>query len=86
MRKVLLEHAVHLGEVCHVVKEDVDLDDLLNGSVRLLQDGNDVLAALCSLVGDATLDQSAGLVGGNLAGNENLGAGDDGLGLDVCQS
>jgi hypothetical protein len=26
VRKVLLEHAVHLGKVRHVIEEDVDLD------------------------------------------------------------
>jgi hypothetical protein len=81
MCEVLLKDAVHLSEVCHVVEEDIDLDDLLNGCVGLLQDGNDVLAALCGLVGDATLDQGAGLVGGDLAGDEDLRTGDDGLGL-----
>jgi hypothetical protein len=28
VRKVLLKDAVHLGEVCHVVEEDVDLSPL----------------------------------------------------------
>lgn len=81
MCEVLLKHAVHFGEVCHIVQEHVDLDDLLDGCVGLLQDRDDVLAALCGLIRDAALDQSAGLVGGDLAGNEDLGAGDDGLGL-----
>lgn len=81
VREELLKHAVHLGEVCHVVEEDVDLDDVLDGCVGLLQDGDDVLAAQCCLVGDAALDQGAGLVGGDLAGDEDVGPGDDGLGL-----
>lgn len=81
VRKVLLKNTIHFGEVCHVVKKDVDLDDLLNRCVGLLEDGDDVLATLCGLVGDATLDQGTGLVGGDLAGDEDLGAGDDGLGL-----
>ena len=81
MSKVLLEDAIHLGEMCHIVEENVDLDDLLDRSIGFLQNGNDVLAALCCLIGDAALDQSAGLVGRDLARDENLGAGDDGLGL-----
>ena len=86
MCKVLLENAVHLSEVRHVVKEDIDLDNLLNGCVGLLQDGDDVLAALCGLVGDAALDQGTGLVRGDLAGDEDLGTGDDGLRLFWSQS
>jgi hypothetical protein len=81
VRKVLLEHAVHLGEVRHVVKEDVDLDDFLNGCVGLLENRDNVLAALCRLVGDAAFDQSTGLVGRDLTRDEDLGTGDDSLGL-----
>lgn len=81
MCEVLLEDAVHLSEVCHVVEEDIDLDNLLNRCVGLLQDGDDVFATLCGLVGDAALDQGAGLVGGDLAGDEDLRTGDDSLGL-----
>lgn len=79
--KVLLEHAVHLGEVRHVVQEHVHLDDFLNGRVGFLQDGQDVLAALGGFVGDAAGDQGAGFVGGDLARDEDVGAGDYGLGL-----
>lgn len=81
MRKVLLEDAVHLGEVRHVVQENIHLDDLLHGRVGFLQNGQDVLAALRSLVGDAAVDQGAGFVGGDLARDVDVGAGDYGLGL-----
>lgn len=81
MRKVLLKNTVHLGEVCHVVKKYVDLDYLLDRCVGLLEDGDDILAALCGLVGDVALDQRAGLVSGNLTGNEDLRPGDNSLGL-----
>lgn len=81
MGEVLLEDAVHLGKVGHVVEEDVDLDDLLDRGVGFFQDGDDVLAALGGLVGDVALDQGASLVGGDLAGDEDIGTGDDGLGL-----
>lgn len=57
------------------------LNDLLNRCVGLLQDRDDVLAALGRLVGDASLNQGASLVRGDLAGDEDLRAGDDGLGL-----
>ena len=81
VRKVLLEHAVHLGEVRHVVQKHVYFDDLLDRGVGLLQDGEDVLAALRGLVGDAAADQGAGFVGGDLARDVDVGAGDYGLGL-----
>lgn len=81
MGKVLLEDAVHLGEVRHVVQEHVHLDDLVDGRAGFLQDGQDVLAALRGLVRDAAGDQGAGFVGGDLARDVDVGAGDYGLRL-----
>jgi hypothetical protein len=81
MRKILLVHAIHLREVGHVVEEHVALDDALNPHARLLEYGNNVLAALRRLVGDAALGKRAGGVGGDLARDEDLGASDYGLGL-----
>ena len=66
------EHAVHLGEMRHVVQENVHLDDFLDRRVGFLQDGQDVLAALGGLVGDVAFDQGAGFVGGDLAGDEDV--------------
>ena len=56
MRKVLLEHAVHLGEVRHVVEKHVYFDDFLDRRVGFLQDGQDVLAALGGFVRDVAFD------------------------------
>jgi hypothetical protein len=67
--------------VRHVVKEHVHLDDAFNADTRLLQYAHNVLAALRRLVGDAAFDESTGVVGGDLAGHEDLGACDYGLGL-----
>jgi hypothetical protein len=62
------------------------LDNAVNADTSLLQDGDDVLAALCRLVRDAARDQLALVVGGDLARDEDLGAGDDGLALVCCVS
>jgi hypothetical protein len=81
VRKVLLEDTIHLSEVRHVVEEHVDLDNAIHLDARLRQDANNVLAALLRLVCDATFDQVALGVGGDLARDEYGGACDDGLGL-----
>lgn len=82
MRKVLLVDAVHLPKVGHVVQEDVALDDARDVAAGRRQDGLDVLAALGRLVGDAAFGEVAVLVGGDLAGDVDGWAGDDGLGLE----
>lgn len=83
MRKVLFKHAVHLGEMRHVVKEHIDLDDAVNLNAGLGQDTDNVLAALLRLVGDAAIDQVAFSVGGDLARDIDLGTGDYGLRLGM---
>ena len=77
--EVLLVHAVHLGEVCHVVEEDVDLDDPVHGNTRLGENTLDVLTAHLGLVCDASLDQVALGIGGDLTGDEDMGACNNGL-------
>jgi hypothetical protein len=57
------------------------LDNAVDADTSLLQDCNNVLAALCRLVGDAAGDQLTLVVGGDLSGDEDLGAGDNGLAL-----
>lgn len=86
MRKVLFKYAVHLGEVGHVVEEDVALDHPLDADTSLCQYADNVLAALLRLVCDAAFDQVALVVCGDLAGDEDLRACDDGLGLRVLVS
>lgn len=56
-------------------------NDLLHPAPCSRQDSKDVLDALLRLVGDAAFDQVAGGVGGDLAGDEDLVVGFDGLGL-----
>lgn len=82
MGKVLHVDVVHLCKVGHVVEEDVDLDNPLQAHIYFGEDGLDVLAALFRLVGDAAFNQIALLVGGNLTRDKDLGACDDGLGLE----
>lgn len=62
------------------------LDHAREAGPRLLEDSTNVLAALLGLVGYATLDQVALDVGGNLAGDKDVGAGDDGLRLSLVVS
>jgi hypothetical protein len=77
--EVLLVHAVHLGKVCHVVEEDVDLDNPVHSNTRLGENTLDVLAAHLGLVRDAALDQVALGIGGDLTGDEDIGACNNGL-------
>jgi len=62
----------------------VDLDDLGNAGSGGVQDGFDVVAAGLGLLADVALDQVGRGVGGNLAGDEDLAVGADGLGLWRC--
>ena len=73
---------VHLGKVLHIDQEDIDLDDLLDATASGLEDGRQVLAALGGLFGDGTFDEVGGSVRGDLAGDEDLVRGGDGLGLE----
>ena len=57
------------------------LDDPVQAYTSLGEDSLDVLTALCCLVRDAAFNQLALVVCGDLAGDEDLGACDDGLGL-----
>lgn len=59
----------------------VDLDDLGNARTGSIQDGLDVVAAGLGLDADVALDQVGRGVGGDLAGDEDLAVGTDGLGL-----
>ena len=87
MRKVLPIRLIHLLEMRHIVQEDVNLDDALDGATRLIQDRLDVLAALRCLVADVAFDQLAVGCTGDLTGDEDCAAGDDSLGLSlICQT
>lgn len=57
------------------------LDDPVDLDTRLGQYPHNVLAALLRLVRNAALDQITLSIGGDLAGDIDLRAGDDGLGL-----
>lgn len=59
----------------------IDLDDLGHAGAGGSQDGLDVVAADLGLVADVALNQVGGGISGDLAGNENLAVGTDGLGL-----
>lgn len=62
-------------------KTYVHLNSLLNARPSGLQHGSDVLAALLGLLADVALDQVAVDVGGDLARDEDLAVGLDGLRL-----
>jgi hypothetical protein len=64
-----------------VGKTHVNLDDLGDVGTGSGQDSLDVVAADLGLLADVTLDQVGGGVGGDLAGDEDLAVGTDGLGL-----
>lgn len=81
MGEELLIGSVHLGEVGHISEEDVDLDDLVNTGPGSVQNGLDVIAAGLCLFADVALDEVAGSISGNLAGDEELAVGTDSLGL-----
>lgn len=81
MHEELLIGSVHLGKVGHIGQEDVHLDDLGHLGAGGGQDGLDVVAAGLSQVADVAGDEGAGGVGGDLAGDEDLAVGADGLGL-----
>ena len=59
----------------------IDLDDLVHAGASGGQDSLDVITANLCLGTDVALDQVRGGVGGDLAGDENLTIGADGLGL-----
>ena len=59
----------------------VDLDDLGHAGAGGVQDGLDVVAAGLGQLADVALDQVGRGVGGDLAGDEDLAVGADGLGL-----
>lgn len=59
----------------------IDLDDLFHAGTSSGQDSLDVIAANLSLLADVALDQVRGGVSGDLAGDEDLAVGADGLGL-----
>lgn len=77
----LLIGSVHLGEVGHISEEDVDLEDLVNTGPGSVQNGLDVIAAGLCLFADVALDEVAGSISGNLAGDEELAVGTDSLGV-----
>lgn len=61
----------------------IDLDDLGDGGTSGVQDSLDVVAADLGLLADVALDEVTGGVSGDLAGDEELAVGADGLGLWV---
>lgn len=75
----------YTSKVLNLVYIRTHLDDAVNTDTSLLENSNDVLAALCRLVCDAALDQGTGLVSGDLARDEDLRAGDDSLALIMRQ-
>lgn len=84
MHKELLIGRIHLGKVGHIRQKDIDLDNLGHFRTGGLEDGIDVVAASLGELANVTLDQGAGGVGGNLAGDEDLAVGADSLGLKGC--
>lgn len=59
----------------------IDLDNFLNGRSSGVQNGNDVLAALLSFLGDTTFNEVSIVIGWDLARNIDLAVGFDSLGL-----
>lgn len=64
-----------------VRKTHVNLDDLGDVGTGSGQDSLDVVTADLGLLANVTLDQVGGGIGGDLAGDEDLAVGADGLGL-----
>jgi hypothetical protein len=62
-------------------KTYIDLDNLVHAGTSGGQDSLDVIAANLCLGADVALDQVGGSIGGDLAGDEDLAVGADGLGL-----
>jgi hypothetical protein len=62
-------------------KTYVDLDDLVNAGTSGKQNSLDVIAAGLGQDADVALDEVGGGVSGDLAGDEDLAVGADGLGL-----
>lgn len=77
----LRESAPHHSPSIVLLVTYVDLDDLGNAGTGGVQDGLDVVAAGLGQLADVTLDQVGRGVGGDLAGDEDLAVGADGLGL-----
>lgn len=73
---VEFHHGMEMTGLTHV-----DLDDLGHAGSSGGQDGLDVVTADLGLVADVTLDQVGGGISGDLAGDEDLAVGADGLGL-----
>lgn len=59
----------------------INLDNLAHARPGRSQNSLEVIAASLGLIGNGTLDQRAGGVGGDLAGDEELAVCADGLGL-----
>lgn len=81
MSKPLRILLIHLLEMLHVIQEDTNSDDLADLGSTGLKDGLDILTALSCFLADGAFDQGAFFVGGELAGDPDLGGGFDGLGV-----
>ena len=67
------------GDAANAVEQY--LDDAAERAAGIFQDRLQVLADRCRLVGDAAFDEIARCIGGELAGDEDVRACDDGLRL-----
>jgi hypothetical protein len=59
----------------------IDLDNLVDAGPGSVKNGLDIVAAGLCLFADVALDEVAGSVSGDLAGDKELAVGTDGLGL-----
>lgn len=75
---------IHLLEMLHIIQEYTNSDDLAKLGSTSLEDGLDVLDALGCFLANGTFDQGTLLVGGELAGDPDLGSGFYGLGVWCC--
>lgn len=82
MRKVLRVRLVHLRKVLHVGEEDVYFDDAREVGAGFGEDRFNALAAGGGLRRDAPCDEGPRGVGGDAAGDVDVGAGDYGVGLE----